>query len=48
MYFPGERLNERDRLLAAALRPDLLVATLASWKNPSHRVLYFDIVLTRG
>ena len=27
MHFPGESLNASDRLLNAALRPDLLVAT---------------------
>jgi protocatechuate 3,4-dioxygenase beta subunit len=48
MYFPGEPLNERDRLLAAALRPDLLVATPALLEEPAHRILNFDIVLTRG
>jgi protocatechuate 3,4-dioxygenase beta subunit len=48
MYFPDEPLNERDRLLAAALRPDLLVATPTSRKEPARRVLNFDLVLTRG
>jgi protocatechuate 3,4-dioxygenase, beta subunit len=47
MYFPGEPLNDRDRLLAAALRPELLVAEQASLEG-SQRVLNFDIVLTRG
>ena len=47
MYFPDEPLNASDRLLNAALRPDLLVAT---WLAPSadSRVLNFDIILTRG
>jgi protocatechuate 3,4-dioxygenase beta subunit len=49
MYFPGEPLNARDRLLNAALRPELLVATPASLQDGGHqRVLNFDIVLTRG
>jgi protocatechuate 3,4-dioxygenase beta subunit len=49
MYFPGEPLNACDRLLNAALRPNLLIATPASSQDPScHRVLNFDIVLTRG
>jgi protocatechuate 3,4-dioxygenase beta subunit len=49
MYFPGEPLNACDRLLMSALYPDLLVATLASLEDrPEHRVLDFDIVLTRG
>ena len=49
MYFPGELLNACDRLLNAALRPDLLVATPAPSEDPQgHRVLNFDIVLTRG
>jgi protocatechuate 3,4-dioxygenase beta subunit len=49
MYFPREPLNGSDRLLNAALRPDLLVATLLSPEDPSgHRVLNFDIVLSRG
>jgi protocatechuate 3,4-dioxygenase, beta subunit len=49
MYFPGEPLNAIDRLLNAALRPDLLVATPAPPEDqPHHRVLNFDIVLTRG
>jgi protocatechuate 3,4-dioxygenase beta subunit len=49
MYFPGEPLNARDRLLMSVLRPDLLVATPASLEDrPGLRVLNFDIVLTRG
>jgi len=49
MYFPGEPLNASDRLLNAALRPDLLVATPASSDYPAGpRVLNFDIVLARG
>ena len=49
MYFPGEPLNASDRLLNAAPRPDLLVATSLSPENPTgYRVLNFDIVLSRG
>ncbi len=49
MYFPDEPLNACDRLLNAALRPDLLIATPVSSENrPHHRSLNFDIVLTRG
>jgi protocatechuate 3,4-dioxygenase beta subunit len=49
MYFPGEPLNACDRLLNSALRPDLLVATsVAMQERPGHRMLNFDIVLTRG
>jgi protocatechuate 3,4-dioxygenase, beta subunit len=49
MYFPGEPLNACDRLLNAALRPDLLIATpVSSGNSPHHRILNFDIVLTRG
>ncbi|XSC43886.1 protocatechuate 3,4-dioxygenase [Bradyrhizobium sp. RDT10] len=49
MYFPGEPLNACDRLLNAALHPDLLVASPVPFEDPpSHRVLHFDIVLTRG
>jgi protocatechuate 3,4-dioxygenase beta subunit len=49
MYFPGEPLNACDRLLNSALRPDLLVATTSPLAvRPRHRVLDFDIVLTRG
>jgi protocatechuate 3,4-dioxygenase, beta subunit len=48
MYFPGEPLNERDRLLAAALHPELLVAAEATPQQPLGRVLNFDIVLLRG
>ena len=49
MYFPGEPLNACDRLLNAALRPDLLIATPVSADGaPGHRVLCFDIVLNRG
>jgi protocatechuate 3,4-dioxygenase beta subunit len=49
MYFPDEPLNATDRLLNAALRPDLLVAKPASSEDPSgHRILHFDIVLARG
>jgi protocatechuate 3,4-dioxygenase beta subunit len=47
MYFPHEPLNTTDRLLNAALRPDLLVATCLS-DPPGRRVLHFDIVLSRG
>jgi protocatechuate 3,4-dioxygenase beta subunit len=48
MYFPGEPLNTCDRLLNAALRPDLLIATPLPLGSRRHRVLNFDIVLTRG
>jgi protocatechuate 3,4-dioxygenase beta subunit len=49
MYFPDEPLNVRDRLLNAALRPDLLIATCLSQQDPpGRRVLNFDIVLSRG
>ena len=49
MYFPDEPLNARDRLLNAALRPDLLVAMPASLQNQQdRRLLNFDIVLTQG
>lgn len=49
MYFPDEPLNAFDRLLNAALHPDLLVATCLSSENPAgSRVLNFDIVLSRG
>jgi len=49
MYFPGEPLNACDRLLNAALRPDLLIAEpLPSEDGADHRVLNFDIVLARG
>jgi protocatechuate 3,4-dioxygenase beta subunit len=47
MYFPDEPLNACDRLLNAALRPDLLVATCLS-DRLGRRVLNFDIVLSRG
>jgi protocatechuate 3,4-dioxygenase beta subunit len=49
MYFPDEPLNARDRLLNAALRPDLLIAKpVPSEDGCRHRVLKFDIVLARG
>jgi protocatechuate 3,4-dioxygenase, beta subunit len=49
MYFPGEPLNTSDRLLSAALRPDLLIATCLPPRDPpGRRVLNFDIVLSRG
>jgi protocatechuate 3,4-dioxygenase, beta subunit len=48
MYFPGEPLNAHDRLLNAALRPDLLVATLVLPHSLGHSVLNFDIILNRG
>jgi protocatechuate 3,4-dioxygenase beta subunit len=48
MYFPGEPLNSSDRLLNAALRPDLLVARLLSRDLRDRRALNFDIVLSRG
>jgi protocatechuate 3,4-dioxygenase beta subunit len=49
MYFPDEPLNARDRLLNAALRPDMLVAMPASLQNQQdRRLLNFDIVLTQG
>jgi protocatechuate 3,4-dioxygenase beta subunit len=45
-YFPGEPLNACDRLLNAALRPDLLVAKpVPSEDGSGYRVLDFDIVL---
>jgi protocatechuate 3,4-dioxygenase, beta subunit len=48
MYFPDEPLNACDRLLNAALRPDLLIATPVQSQAGSGRVLNFDIVLARG
>jgi protocatechuate 3,4-dioxygenase beta subunit len=49
MYFPGEPLNACDRLLNAALRPDLLIAKpVVSRDSRGHGVLNFDIVLNRG
>ncbi len=49
MYFAGDPLNANDRLLNAAMRPDLLIATPASSQDESvHRVMNFDIVLSRG
>ena len=49
MYFPDEPLNASDRLLNAALRPDLLIAKpVPSEDGCGHRVLNFDIVLSRG
>ena len=49
MYFPDEPLNACDRLLNAALRPDLLIAApVPLGDRPHHRVLNFDIVLTKG
>jgi protocatechuate 3,4-dioxygenase, beta subunit len=49
MYFPDEPLNASDRLLNAALRPDLLVATpVPSEHRSGCPVLNFNIVLTRG
>ena len=49
MYFPDEPLNACDRLLNAALRPDLLIAKpVPSEDGSGLRVLNFDIVLTRG
>ena len=49
MYFPDEPLNACDRLLNAALRPDLLIAKPVPSKDGSGlRVLNFDIVLARG
>jgi protocatechuate 3,4-dioxygenase, beta subunit len=48
MYFPGEPLNDRDRLLASALYPESLVATEATLQHSPRRLLKFDIVLVRG
>jgi protocatechuate 3,4-dioxygenase, beta subunit len=49
MYFPDEPLNASDRLLNAALRPDLLVARwVAPPRGTDVRILEFDIVLARG
>ena len=49
MYFPDEPLNACDRLLNAALRPDLLIAKPAPSEDGSGvRMLNFDIVLARG
>jgi protocatechuate 3,4-dioxygenase, beta subunit len=49
MYFPGEPLNNCDRLLNTALRPDLLIAAYPSPQGrPGIHVLNFDIVLSRG
>lgn len=49
MYFPDEPLNACDRLLNAALRPDLLIAKqVLSEGGCDHRMLKFDIVLAKG
>lgn len=49
MYFPDEPLNACDRLLNAALRPNLLIAKPGPSEDGSdHPVLNFDIVLVRG
>jgi protocatechuate 3,4-dioxygenase beta subunit len=49
MYFPDEPLNAIDRLLNAALRPDLLIAkTVLSEDGSGLRAVNFDIVLARG
>jgi protocatechuate 3,4-dioxygenase beta subunit len=49
MYFPDEPLNASDRLLNSALRPELLIATIVPPQDQApHRVLNFDIVLSRG
>ena len=49
MYFPDEPLNAADPLLNAALRPGLLIAKPVSPQDGcSHRVLNFDIVLSKG
>ncbi|HSP45250.1 MAG TPA: hypothetical protein VLO30_04605 [Chthoniobacterales bacterium] len=49
MYFPGEPLNASDRLLHAALRPDLLIAKpVPAEEGCGHRLLNFDIVLSTG
>jgi protocatechuate 3,4-dioxygenase beta subunit len=49
MYFPDEPLNAGDRLLNAALRPDLLIAKpVPSEDGSGLRMLNFDIVLARG
>jgi protocatechuate 3,4-dioxygenase, beta subunit len=47
MYFPDEPLNACDRLLNAALRPDLLIAKAVPSRG-SGRMLNFDIILSRG
>lgn len=48
MYFPNEPLNATDRLLNAALRPDLLIATVSPQDHGPYSVFKFDIVLSRG
>jgi protocatechuate 3,4-dioxygenase beta subunit len=49
MYFPGEALNARDRLLMSSLRPELLNARQAQPHECCDcRVFNFGVVLTRG
>jgi len=48
MYFPDEPLNACDRLLNAALRPDLLIAKPIPSGGYGPPKLSFDIVLARG
>jgi len=48
MYFPGEPLNARDRLLMSVAEPDLLIAKPLQGARDHRPVLEFDIVLARG
>jgi protocatechuate 3,4-dioxygenase beta subunit len=48
MYFPGEPLNARDRLLMSVSEPDLLIAKPLRHADGHHCMLEFDIVLARG
>jgi protocatechuate 3,4-dioxygenase beta subunit len=48
MYFPGEPLNARDRLLMSVPEPHLLIAKPLRHADVHHRMLEFDIVLAHA
>jgi protocatechuate 3,4-dioxygenase beta subunit len=48
MYFPGEALNDQDRILMSAGCHELLIAAATPPDGPGPRIMRFDIVLSRG
>ena len=48
LFFPNERLNDRDRHLNSVRRPETLIANISSSSTGTELVAHWDIVLTGG
>ncbi|MCA1585312.1 MAG: protocatechuate 3,4-dioxygenase [Acidobacteria bacterium] len=48
LFFPNERLNDKDRHLNSVRRPETLIANISSPSTGTELVAHWDIVLTGG